>query len=71
MLEKNGMDNSGGSGVHLRLKTVAARLGVSVRTVYRIVAEGGLKLDHFRGCARIAEDNLLNYIERRTQGRKA
>jgi len=55
----------------LRLKVAAARLGVSVRTVYRIIAEGGLKLVHIRGCACISENELVNYIERNTQRRTA
>jgi excisionase family DNA binding protein len=55
----------------LRLKVAAARLGVSVRTVYRIIADGGLKLVHIRGCACISENELVNYIERNTQRRTA
>ncbi len=55
----------------LRLRVAAARLGVSVRTVYRIIAEGGLKLVHIRGCACISENELVNYIERNTQRRTA
>ena len=55
----------------IRLKIAAARLGVSVRTVYRIIAEGGLNLVHVRGCACIAENDLVNYIKRNTQMRKA
>jgi excisionase family DNA binding protein len=53
----------------IRLKVAASRLGVSVRTVYRIIAEGGLKLVHIRGCACISESELVNYIERNTQRR--
>ena len=55
----------------IRLKVAAARLGVSVRTVYRIIAEGGLKLVHIRGCACVSENELVNYIERNTQRRTA
>ena len=55
----------------LRLKAAAARLGVSVRTVYRIIAEGGLKLVHIRGCACISENELVNYIKRNIQKRTA
>ncbi len=54
----------------IRLRVAASRLGVSVRTVYRIVAEGGLRLVHVRGCACIAESDLRNYIQRNTQMRK-
>jgi len=46
----------------MRLKIVAARLGVSVRAVYRIIAEGGLNRAQVRGCASIAERELVNYI---------
>jgi excisionase family DNA binding protein len=60
--------NGGCSGL-LRLKAVASRLGVSVRTVYRIIAEGGLRLLHVRGCACIEESDLKNYIERSKGGR--
>ena len=62
---------AGSLGGLLRLKVAAARLGVSVRTVYRIIAEGGLKLVHIRGCACISENELVNYIERNTQRRTA
>jgi|GEM_PF-5446385 len=54
----------------VRLKVAAARLGVSVRTVYRIIAEGGLRLVHVRGCACVYENDLVNYMERNTQMRK-
>jgi excisionase family DNA binding protein len=58
------MNCNGGCWGLLRLKAVASRLGVSVRTVYRIIAEGGLRLVHVRGCACIEESELQNYIER-------
>jgi excisionase family DNA binding protein len=64
-------ENMGKAGGLLRLKAAAARLGVSVRTLYRAVAQGELTLIHIRGCARIAEEDLQNYIERSTQRRKA
>jgi excisionase family DNA binding protein len=48
----------------VRVKAAAARLGVSVRTVYRDVAEGKLRLVHVRGCSCIEESELQNYIER-------
>jgi excisionase family DNA binding protein len=48
----------------LRIKAVAARLGVSPRTVYRLVAEGQLKILHVRGCACIEERGVQDFIER-------
>jgi excisionase family DNA binding protein len=68
MAEQNDM-NGKGNGL-LRMKAAASRLGVSVRTVYRVIAEGGLTLVRVRGCACIAENDLTNYIERNTQRRQ-
>ena len=65
MLEEENTDGKG-QGL-LRMKAAAARLGVSVRTVYRVIAEGGLTPIHIRGCACIAESDLMKYIERNTQ----
>jgi excisionase family DNA binding protein len=48
----------------VRVKAAAARLGFSVRTLYREIADGKLRLDHFRGCACIEEVELQNYINR-------
>ncbi len=53
----------------LRLKAAAARLGVSVRTVYRLVAEGQLPLVHVRSCSCLKEADLIAYIERQ-QGKE-
>jgi excisionase family DNA binding protein len=49
------------------VKVAADRLGVSVRTLYRIIAEGGLPLVHFRGCSRLQEGDLTAYIEKNKQ----
>jgi excisionase family DNA binding protein len=68
MLEENENDGKG-QGL-LRMKAAAARLGVSVRTVYRVIAEGGLTLVRIRGCACIAEHDLAKYIEQNTQKRQ-
>jgi excisionase family DNA binding protein len=46
----------------LRMKEVALRLGVSVRTLYRIVAEGKLHIVRVRRCACIAEGDLRRYM---------
>jgi len=56
--------NGRGSAL-IRLKAAAARLGVSVRTLYRDVADGKLTLVHVRGCSCIEETELENYIKRR------
>ena len=39
----------------VRLKVAAVLLGVSVRTLYRIIAEGGLALVRIRGCSCLKE----------------
>jgi excisionase family DNA binding protein len=54
----------------MRVKVAAARLGVHVRTLYRVIAQGELSLVHVRGCSCIAENDLVNYIKRNTQMRK-
>jgi excisionase family DNA binding protein len=51
----------------VRLKVAAARLGVSVRTVYRIIAEGGLALVRIRGCSCLKEADLTAYVEKSKQ----
>jgi excisionase family DNA binding protein len=48
----------------VRLKGAAARLGVSVRTLYRIIREGGLPLVHIRGCSCLKESDLTAYVEK-------
>ena len=53
----------------LRLKVAAVRLGVSVRTLYRIIAEGGLRLVRIRGCSCLKEADLQDYIERNKESR--
>jgi len=51
----------------VRLKTAAARLGVSKRTLYRIIAERELLLVHVRRCSCLKECDLTAYIERNQQ----
>jgi excisionase family DNA binding protein len=62
--------SNGNSGLpaFVRVKAAAARLGFSVRTLYREIADGKLRLDHFRGCACIEEVELQNYIKRNRGG---
>ncbi len=55
----------------VRVTVAAGRLGVHVRTLYRVIAQGELRLVHVRGCSCIAESDLVNYIKRNTQMRKA
>jgi excisionase family DNA binding protein len=58
------------SGCNLvRVKVAAVRLGVSVRTLYRIIAEGELPLVHIRGCSCLKEADLQGYIERNKESR--
>lgn len=53
----------------IRVKAAAVRLGVSVRTVYRDIADGKLRLVHVRGCSCIEESELQNYIARSKGGK--
>jgi excisionase family DNA binding protein len=48
----------------VRLKVAAHRLGVSKRTLYRIIAEGELRLVHIRNCSCLKEGDLVAYVER-------
>ena len=60
--------NTTGSDSNLvRLKGAAARLGISVRTLYRIIAEGGLPLVRIRGCSCLKEADLTAYVEKNKQ----
>jgi excisionase family DNA binding protein len=53
----------------VRLKVAAVRLGVSVRTLYRIIADGGLRLVHVRGCSCLKQADLQDYIEKNKETR--
>jgi len=53
-----------GDGKLLRVRAAAERLSVSVRTLWRMVAAGELPVVHVRGCACIAEADLVSYVER-------
>jgi excisionase family DNA binding protein len=55
--------NSGGPRF-VRLKAAAARFGYSLRTLYREIADGELRVVHFRGCACIEESEIQKYIDR-------
>ena len=58
--DKN-IDSQGGL---LRISEAALVLGVSQRTVWRMVAEGQLKAVHVRGCTRIYRSSLDEYLKK-------
>ncbi len=54
----------------LTVKEVAARLKVSVATVYNLVAQGKLachRIGTGRGAVRVSEDQLRSFLERTEQ----
>ena len=51
----------------VRIKAAAIRLGVSPRTVHRIIAQGELLKVRIRGCSCLKEDDLTAYIEKNQQ----
>ena len=63
------IDGGEQGGSLIRLKQAAARCGVSVRTLYRIIAEGGLSLVRIRGCSCLKESDLAAYVEKSKQRR--
>jgi excisionase family DNA binding protein len=63
-------NNNLGVPVLVRIKVAAARFGVSVRTLYRDIADGELSIVHVRGCSCIEESELQKYIERSKGGKK-
>jgi excisionase family DNA binding protein len=62
--------NDPGVPVLVRIKVAAARCGVSVRTLYRDIADGKLPVVHIRGCSCIEESELQKYVERSKGGKK-
>ena len=64
MINKSDGEKSENSGGLLRLKAAAAGLGVSIRTLYRIIAEGGLVFVHIRGCSCLKLCDLIAYVAR-------
>jgi len=52
-----------------RVRKAAERLGVSVRTLYRIVAQGHLRIVRVRNCACISEADLSRYMNNILEGR--
>lgn len=52
----------------IRLRAAAEMLGVSLRTLYRIVADGQLRIVRVRGCACIASTQLEQYMRQLVGG---
>ena len=46
---------------YLRIDEVAQYLGVSRRTVYRLIEEGTLTAVKIRGCSRVRWEELIHY----------
>ena len=51
----------------LTVNQVAARLSVSRRTIFRLIADGNLSVVRIGGATRIVESDLDHFIEQRTQ----
>lgn len=52
----------------ISVKRAAARLGVSARTVWRIIADGQLKVVHIRGCTRVHRWSVDEYLKQSERG---
>ena len=53
----------------VKLRDAARRVGVSVRTVYREIADGKLPpVIKVRGCSLLAESAINEYVERQKRG---
>jgi excisionase family DNA binding protein len=63
----NGATNEGCGGVLLTPKQVQDRCGVSRSTFYRMVNNEGLKVVRWAGMVRVAEKDLVAWIERHTE----
>lgn len=59
--------NRDGSGILLTVGEAAAKLHVSTRTVWRMVADGELKMIHIRGCARVYLRSVEEYLKQSDQ----
>jgi excisionase family DNA binding protein len=49
------------------VKQAAVMLNVSVRTVWRMIAEGQLKTVHVRGCTRVYLQSVEEYLKQSEQ----
>ena len=62
------MEESGWSGRKaISVKAAAELLGVSVRTVWRMIADGQLHVVRVRCCTRLAVAEVLEYLEQSKQ----
>jgi predicted DNA-binding transcriptional regulator YafY len=52
-------DGNFGLPAFVRVKAAAKRMGFSVRTLYREIADEKLRLVHVRGCSCIEESKLV------------
>jgi len=57
------MDNEEITAELISVKQAAARLGVSPRTVWRMIADGQLKSVHIRGCTRVNRRSVDDYLK--------
>ena len=51
----------------ITVKEVARRLTVSLGTVYRLLARGDIPYYEIASCKRVAEKDLLSYLEQQKQ----
>lgn len=63
MLNYSNMGNEASSEKLLRVKEAAARLAVSPRTVWRMIAEQQLKAVHVRRCTCVLMSELARFIQ--------
>jgi excisionase family DNA binding protein len=56
------IQNSENPGAAVCVKKAATILGVSTRTVWRMIAAGELSVIHVRGCTRLLQAQVLGYL---------
>jgi excisionase family DNA binding protein len=57
------MGNEASGEKLLRVKEVAAKLAVSPRTIWRMIAAKNLQVVHVRGCARVHLAEVAKYFK--------
>ncbi len=68
MSEDFNMDNCASGERLLRVKEAAAMLGrISVRSVWRMIAAGELKVVHIRRCTRVYLSSVKDYLKKQSQ----
>ena len=67
MSDNSDMGNEANGEKLLRVKEAAAMLAVSPRTVWRMIADGELKMVHIRGCARVYLGSVEKYVKQSVQ----